>query len=473
MRAPIVLALLALLATRAAADGPVGFAHVRHDGKVTVTGAPSIPCADCHRIDKKGRLRGRPGHAACFGACHGAAPRAQDAPTGELCIACHAPGAAKVAYPPYTLDPDFGLAISHASHDAAGCATCHDAEGRPAGGKGHDRCARCHLAPKGDAPSFDACTTCHAPAWGPARSPELLGGTFALTGFSHRGHARASKASCKACHGAIAADADADLPAPRTEDCATAGCHDGRAAFATTVACTQCHLREPTGTYELARPTERYSHDRHRPRLAADVTCAACHRLDGRGEAVAPDHGACAGCHAADFVSTAPVTCGACHVAIEPWRELRADALPRPETEFGAEMPHRRHADRGLGCAGCHSLADARRDRRPPRGHASCTGAGCHAAGAATPAPALDDCAGCHRAGAVAARIQERLDARWSVRARFPHDAHDATCETCHAEVWTVDGPPPAPAKSTCAPCHDGGAAFKMTGHGCARCHGS
>jgi hypothetical protein len=27
------------------------------------------------------------------------------------------------------------------------------------------------------------------------------------------------------------------------------------------------------------------------------------------------------------------------------------------------------------------------------------------------------------------------------------------------------------PPKKTCAPCHDGRTAFKMTGHGCARCH--
>jgi hypothetical protein len=29
------------------------------------------------------------------------------------------------------------------------------------------------------------------------------------------------------------------------------------------------------------------------------------------------------------------------------------------------------------------------------------------------------------------------------------------------------------PEKAACATCHDGKAAFKMTGHGCARCHGT
>ena len=29
------------------------------------------------------------------------------------------------------------------------------------------------------------------------------------------------------------------------------------------------------------------------------------------------------------------------------------------------------------------------------------------------------------------------------------------------------------PAKPTCAPCHDGQTAFKLTGHSCGRCHGA
>lgn len=475
-----------------------GFDHVVHDGKLGVTGAASIPCSDCHVLDKKGRLRGKPGHAACFGACHGEAPAKSKVLSytedqAKVCTACHAT-TTKVGYPPYTLDPDFGLTLSHAAHDrTVTCRTCHDAAGGKAGGTSHDRCTSCHLAPAVGAaqrgpdgsssgvggttiPSMTSCASCHAPAWGPARSAELVTGPFALAGFSHAGHAKkAPGAACKSCHGAVAAATAADLPAPTMSDCSSAGCHDGAKAFATTEACTRCHTAAPTTSYELVRPDRRYSHEKHRSRLP-DPACATCHGLDRRGEASSPGHRACsdAACHQADFAATAPVTCGACHVAIEPWRPLRADALPPPDTEFGATMPHRRHAERGLTCTGCHSVSVAQRELRPPRGHVGCRGDGCHAKGAATPSPALDDCGSCHRPGVVDARIQERLAAAWSVRARFVHAPHAAsTCESCHDTVWTVDNLPAAPAKATCNGCHDGTTSFKMTGHGCARCHGS
>ena len=481
MRALLVAVIVAAAAGPAAAqERAVGFDHVVHDGQVTVTGAASIPCADCHRLDKKGKLRGRPGHAACFGACHGEAPArsktlAYTEEQAQVCTACHG-GTTTVAYPPYKLDPDFGLTLSHAAHDATvGCRTCHDAGGGKAGGASHARCTGCHLAPASAAiPAMTSCSSCHAPAWGPARSAELITGPLALGGFSHAGHAKkAPAAGCKSCHGAVAAATGADLPAPTMADCSAAGCHDGEKAFATTEACTRCHAGAPTTSYELVRPDRRFSHEKHRPRLG-EQACASCHRLDRRGEAASPGHRACAdaGCHADDFALTRPVTCGACHVAIEPWRSLRADALPPPDTEFGAVMPHRRHAERGLTCTGCHRVGTERRELRPPRGHATCTGDGCHTASASAPSPALDDCTGCHRAGLVDARILDRQGADWTVRARFLHAPHSADCETCHSRVWDVDGFPAPPPKSTCAPCHDGTTAFKMTGHGCARCHG-
>jgi len=510
MRAAIVgvIVLVGLAAGTARADEAAsfdatlttaaGFDHVRHDGKLQVAGGTALGCDGCHGIDGKGRLRGAPGHAQCFGACHGRAPRkrggrrayAVPAAQAMICTACHAPSALaaltagkrtrtlRPAYPPYRLDPDFGLALSHARHSGAsiGCTTCHDAAGRPAGGRGHDRCSKCHLTPRASTtPAMTACTTCHAAASGPARSPELIAGPLGLgASFSHAGHAkRARAATCVSCHRTITVADGHDLPAPRTDDCRAGGCHDGAAAFATTEACTRCHRAAPTATYEVVRPDPRFSHDRHRARLP-DAPCARCHALDRRGNATPPGHASCAalGCHREDFATTTPHICGACHVAVEPWRALRADALPVPETELGAVMSHRAHAQRGLLCTACHSLADARRELRPPRGHAACTGSACHRAGAATPAPALERCDGCHRLGSVATRIAERTGARWSVRARFTHTAHATPCESCHAGVWEVGGPPPPPKKPVCAPCHDGKSAFKMTGHGCRRCHG-
>lgn len=473
-----------------------GFDHVAHDGKVTVSGLPSIECATCHPLDRKGAPKAAPTHATCYGACHGAAPEvarlarkqggklaatAIDEAAAKLCVNCHAPAdlgalvagtAAKLpAYAGGYGEPDYGIAISHAGHDGeTSCTTCHGATGGRAAGKPHARCATCHLAADAALP-LATCTGCHTLA-GEAR-PELDHGPLAVT-FTHAGHAAKAKADCRACHAKVAAATDAVLGAIGPADCRGGGCHDGGGAvFATTEACTRCHGEAPDVTYPLDRPHTRFSHARHRTRLA-DTTCTTCHAVDANGEAPPPPHRACAdaACHQTDFQVQAPETCGACHGAIEPWRKLHADALPRIETEFGAAMPHARHADLAPTCAGCHSLDNGRRQRRPPRGHASCTGAGCHVA-AGGPAPQLTSCATCHQPGLVSEQVHDRTTAEWSVRARFDHDAHTAECTTCHDQVSRTDALPAPPTKARCAQCHDGATAFKMTGHACAKCHGS
>ena len=391
-----------------------GFDHAAHDAR-----AP-LECAKCH---PKGR---QPRHKQCFGACHGAAPKKKAKKTGPVCEACH--GA--------TTD-DIGVTVSHDGHaDAATCTDCH-------GPTKHARCMTCHRT---TAPTADECTGCHVA--GP--SPALVPGPMALGAWSHDAHdKKAPKTACTTCH------VDA-LAAPPKSACAS--CHQ------TTDACTTCHKAAPKSPPALVRPTERFSHDSHRDKVEA---CATCHGIDRRGEATVPGHAACAGtaCHAADFASRTPKTCASCHTAIEPWRALIVDAPPKPRTEFGAEMPHRTHASLGLTCAGCHADADADRQMRPPHGHASCSGDACHSA-------TLSACEDCHRPGVVAARVQERLGARWTVRARFDHAPHTGDCTSCHASVWNTDGAPATPAKKTCETCHDGKSAFKMTGHGCARCHG-
>jgi hypothetical protein len=398
----------------------VGFDHADH---------PPAECTDCHRADKA------TGHKQCFGACH-AKPKKfeKKAKSGVLCAACHADSA-----------PDYAIKMSHGTHEQeTTCKGCHQA-------KGHKRCAPCH---KETAPTFDGCDGCHVPPPPPAS----IAGRIPLGEWSHAVHAKkAPAAECAACHPTT------DAPAPAKASCAA--CH------AMVDRCTSCHREAPATPPPLVRPANRFSHEQHRDRIG---DCATCHALDRRGEATVPGHTACAdpACHAADFATMTPVTCAACHTAIEPWRALVADAPPRPTTEFGATMPHRTHAPLGLACATCHAGADGERELRPPHGHATCSGEACHGKGRATPAPSLESCDGCHRAGLVAARVQERLGAKWTVRARFSHAPHAADCTTCHATVWDVDGPPPSPEKASCRACHDGKAAFKMTGHRCAQCHG-
>ena len=137
MRGPAMVAVIVALVlgggARARADQPTGFDHSIHDGKVAVHGDAAITCAACHPATGRGALVGRPGHRACFGACHGPTPtRAAPGPDDRrpICRTCHAEAALAqraptVAYPPYVTDVDFGLTFGHARHAGADCTPCH------------------------------------------------------------------------------------------------------------------------------------------------------------------------------------------------------------------------------------------------------------------------------------------------------------------------------------------------------------
>ncbi|HUS68350.1 MAG TPA: cytochrome c3 family protein, partial [Kofleriaceae bacterium] len=230
---------------------------------------------------------------------------------------------------------------------------------------------------------------------------------------------------------------------------------------------------------ELARA--QFSHASH-----AGADCKACHALTRSGEPgqVGSGHEPCAdsGCHADDFGAAEPRICTTCHVRGEPWRDLHLDPQPTGPSDFLVGFSHRAHLSGAAprveaSCARCH-LATAAGSFGAAPGHTACSGGGCHGA-AATPAPALGDCAACHRDGASATR---RPRGRWSVRARFTHARHltepgapdrPVPCTDCHGAALEADSVAAVrpPAKRTCARCHDGGAAFKLTGHACGRCH--
>ncbi|MEZ4402293.1 MAG: cytochrome c3 family protein [Kofleriaceae bacterium] len=482
----IALVIAAGSARPAAAQPARGFDHDHHDRQVVVGGQASLPCTSCHPIGAALRLRGVPDHATCFGRCHGPAPTPRT-PVVEaqrpVCATCH--GAAELArrrpsvsYPPYTTEPDFGLRAAHATHASVACSACHATPGvRTTPRAPHARCGACHSAE-----AAASCVTCHPPGFGANLRPRLERGPLAVgAAFDHRRHlGRAPAAAalgCATCHATLAGSRDEALPTPAVTTCAGPGCHDGAAAFATTDRCTRCHTAAPADTFEVARPSERFSHERHAARTPLPA-CASCHHLDATGQAVIVDHRPCAGCHAADFAARTPTTCGACHLATEPWRPLVVDQAPAPRSEFGAQLSHRAHA--AIPCAQCHRLATATRDLRPPRGHGACASAGCHAE-AGGPAPQLVACTACHVAASEATHDRRRLDAPWSVRARFRHAPHQVdqagaplACVTCHVGLDQADTIEAiaGPAKPTCAPCHDGTTSFRMSGHGCARCHG-
>ena len=486
---------------------PSGFDHQIHDRQIVMGGGTSLACARCH-VERGGRLVGRPDHHTCFGDCHGplpATPRIGAKPgvgdRGKVCTACHAPrqldaayrGAATVSYPPYALDRDWTTNFGHQRHRDVACTTCHSpapgpgalrpASGpaRPASGparpaSGHSRCAGCHdgSGAPGHASNMSACTSCHAPGSGTPLPPRLEDHAIQVTAaFSHGRHAARSLAGriCATCHAAIRETDNDALPAPTAQVCAS--CHDGKIAFAVTASCTKCHREPPAKSWSIARPAKRFVHAGPHDNLVATTPCATCHPLSPHGEAQVAGHDTCLPCHAAELGSAEPKFCGACHNSTEPWRPLTVDRRPPEHTEFGANLDHAKH--RGA-CTSCHVVTTTQQQLRPARGHVSCTGTTCHAI-ASGPAPRLAECTGCHALSLIGDREKARALAPWSVRERFDHRSHqrpDLACEACHAEADLI-GPVAqlrTPAKATCAPCHDGNAAFDVTGTGCRRCHG-
>lgn len=478
MRALVVLLLLS--SARVALARPTGFDHVVHDRNIIVNGGDSLPCANCH--DKGGKLLAKPGHAACFGACHGPLPG--KAPVGDrtkVCTNCHEEASLAAKKPPasYVVESDFNISFGHKQHAAVACAQCHDMREKAAKPATHARCAGCHDGGKGHGPPMTTCSSCHPQAVGKPEPPELAAVQNTVTStFSHQKHGTrgAFGKDCATCHAAIRETDDTQLPRPQMKSCGIAGCHDAKAAFATTEACTRCHTTMPQ-RFEVWRPTDRFMHSGNHAQLVQTKPCKMCHALSATGEARTTGHAACAECHAEDFAARQPKICGACHNATEPWRHLVADRGPPSQTEFGAMLDHDKHQRE---CTSCHSLRTETDQLRTPRGHHACTGNACHAVSSG-PAPHFDDCKACHTLGLAAAREAARLNAAWSVRQKFDHASHARTpngnelaCHACHTTLAGTNLVELAtPLKPTCLPCHDDGkGAFKLTGTTCKRCHG-
>jgi c(7)-type cytochrome triheme protein len=490
------LVVIMLLAGVASAEAPFGFDHVIHARDVDVKGKQAIDCTHCH-AEKQGKLVGKPTHATCFGQCHGPLPakpaRGAKIAAGDrtrLCQSCHSDaqlaskftGKLPASYPPYTLDPDFSITFGHKLHTAVTCASCHDVRDKAKKAPVHSRCAGCHdgSGAQGRGPAMTKCTSCHPAGVGKLQPPELAVVKDSVeSSFSHAKHAGRGPLGkdCGTCHGAIRETDDSQLPRPTVKSCAVSGCHDTKAAFPTTAACSRCHDRTPTERFEVHRPTTRFSHRGDHEQLVKSTTCVTCHPLLPSGEVRVVGHGPCVECHTDDFGARKPLICGACHNGTEPWRKLVADRAPPSQTEFGASLDHAKHkAD----CATCHTLRTGSSELRTSRGHHACTGKGCHE-NKGGPTPSLTECASCHRIGLSMERITTRLKAPWSVRDSFQHATHRTTqngnelsCTSCHSDLKGNDLLAlPTPKKAACVLCHDTNKqAFKVTGTDCKRCHG-
>lgn len=491
-----------------AADTAIPFDHGRHQGGLATANRPAIDCAGCHTLDKRSRPR-RIGHGACFGECHGDPPaprsardRARKVPytiepsRRALCSVCHSPdaldrvekGANETLGPAPPRRPDrvVSAPVPHAAHARVDgdCSACHTAIGGTKSKPSHERCLSCHGAAA--EPAMSDCATCHSGSTSALARPYS---TRAL--FDHGKHApRIAKDAerCRSCH---------SPESIRPSKSACSGCHDGKAAFSVVeAACRRCHSPPATPVPRPRARRARFSHADHEG-LDKKLSCADCHQLDDAGEPRRPgnDHAPCAdsGCHERDFLRAVPgdsdetSVCGACHIGSEPWLELYSSVTPPADTEFGSLYSHRAHSGgdeprHSRACTVCHKKSTSARELRLPRSHAACSGRGCHEPGPGE--HALDACGSCHIGNLVVERRQRQSDKRWSVREKFTHDKHRTRpesadravpCTDCHAGIDDAGSifEIPAPAKATCASCHDGRSAFKLTGHGCSRCHHS
>jgi len=427
-----------------------GFDHSKHARALATAKAGVLTCVTCHDVNRPTAVRG---HRTCFGKCHGKRPRKPrkgrayvklDAKRLRVCTTCHAPTALSALTKSGIKPPPVTLPLPKRTADLA-----------------------------------------------------VTTGVYPVgKGFSHARHDSRSKASCASCHRGVMLSLNNKPRRPRKLDCA--GCHNGKKAFSMTAAkCRQCHFSGGNRIHRHATKLVRFSHKAHKRRGNLG-SCATCHTLTGNGTPLgaARNHAPCSnsGCHRAEFKSLQPKICGACHIARQPWRRLHRDVGAPAETEFGAHFSHKAHLTGAkprmkANCARCHQLASGKRELRPPRDHASCTGAGCHARVATVKGsakPALNNCKACHSLELMRKHQLKRHTARWSVRSKFRHAAHKTrplagkrgqplACQQCHSSILNsvVLRDVGTPQKKTCMGCHNGATAFKLTGHKCARCHGS
>jgi c(7)-type cytochrome triheme protein len=256
------------------------------------------------------------------------------------------------------------------------------------------------------------------------------------------------------------------------------------------------------GAPEVKKPG--FNHTQHQKAGLGMDSCDACHAgtsADGKLKFPGKDHKPCSNgaCHADEYRKRGSQLCFTCHMRNEPWGDNPTKtSLVRPAgvpPEFSVGFSHKAHFERGGGkdskavggCQNCHYRESGGEAPKVAPGllapaHVQC--ASCHEA---TAKPEMLKCGACHTfSSSIPAVAGERAAPEWRVTAKFRHETHrtDARttppgaldCQACHPGVSDA-GPgqkPPSPKMAGCAStCHDGKVAFKATGFGCVRCHGS
>lgn len=251
------------------------------------------------------------------------------------------------------------------------------------------------------------------------------------------------------------------------------------------VAATSITLAQPQ-----AITPKHFTHADHGKR-GVDVTkCETCHRIDGKGQVLAPaaqGHAPClqAECHASDFLAVgtsektrkagpafdkAAAFCTGCHATVPwPWKKQTARILPSFENarEYHIELDHFSHATRAKqqnDCRGCHIVDGttfALTSGTP--GHGQCVQ--CHNA-KDYPDFTMAQCGLCHQTPARDTYFKEQLAAR-GITKKAPRTTRVRSCGgEAHAKLA---------AKNPKTPCFKHERVEHRTEDGkpvqCAKCH--
>src|ERR1043166_6680027 len=171
--------------------------------------------------------------------------------------------------------------------------------------------------------------------------------------YSHFGHNNPAhgRLPCLVCHRRDDNSPRIGFPG-KIDNLPCAGCHTDQFSGNTSPICTICHTDTGMKRFPgLQSFGARFDHSRH-----GRVSCAVCHKTEGRGIARSIPSGSnahitCFQCHSAN-ASNEMASCSTCH---SPGKLVRTQ---ESAVSFRRSFSHVKHFDKGnLNCAVCHGLS--------------------------------------------------------------------------------------------------------------------
>ena len=379
------------------------------------------------------------------------------------------------------------------------CAACHKAnpeDGKPSGGREHDRCTVCHELDRakqscdlvkvpGPRSPARQCAVCHVATRKeclPSDLPAPPAQPSFVARFAHNRHANLGDSiekDCKLCHKAEAAGGAATKPSATEGHAACSGCHNARGSKIAMNQCDACHVAPKAALLPPPDPfaPHAFDHTKHRD-LAKTGACLTCHKQAASANVDAVPTPSMLGCQQSchdgkKAFSATGTNCVKCHKgSTEPPAKQRTDVA----------FSHTAHGQRGVtiaDCAQCH-LGEADGTLHAPgtkKDHQPCATSGCHQPEFASKTTKI--CGVCHDAQApwAAAIARARKIDKPEYFQPINHKLHthiagttNEACSTCHGDRLAAAAVPTE--HRGCAKggkCHGGTEAPSMTD--CRLCH--